>query len=143
MATRYPDNGAVAGVPVLMGSAHGLASTQNIIPIVAPFSGRLYAVYITDTAAITASDTDYIDVTVTNKGAAGAGTTTMATATTETSATGGLGDVAADVATEITLASEYADACFSAGDVIYVDTTFASSGAFTNGAVHVFGVQGR
>ena len=138
------NNGAAANfqVPVLMGSAHALASTECIIPIVAPFSGRLTGVYITDTTAITASDTDYIDVTVTNKGAAGAGTTTMATGTTETTTSGGIGDVSADVATAIPLSSTYASTVFSAGDVIYVDVTFASSGAFTAGAVHVFGVPG-
>jgi hypothetical protein len=110
---------------------------------VMPFSGRLTAVKISDTTAVTASDTNYHTFTVVNKGLANAGTTAMiATTTSKATGTGATGDIAANIPKDATLSTTYADTLFVEGDVVLVTATRASSGAFTNGAVTLIAVPG-
>ena len=155
MAKSFPATACVPGVPIVIGGkAEALATTAVLYDIVCPFDGRITSVDLLDTVAVTRSNTDYMTITVTNLGAAGAGTTVMACGSTEiyNASTHPLG-MAADPAAYIPKNIPFNDASgvatadtaqkFSAGDVLQVTAVAASSGTFTAGQVIVRAVQGQ
>lgn len=156
MATKYnPATAAVPGYPKVIGGYDAALATTSIdYYIVAPFTGRITSVDILDTSAVSRSNTDYMTVTVTNLGAAGAGTTVMACGSTEiyAASTHPLG-LAADISAYVPKQVPFHDASgedtadtaqqFTAGDVIHVVAAASASGAFTAGQVIVRAVQGQ
>lgn len=153
-ARNNPATAVVGGFPLVIGGmSDALATTAILYDIVCPFDGRITSVDILDTVAITRSNTDYMTVTVTNLGAAGAGTTVMACGSTEIYASDKLLGMAADPVAYVPKQIPFHDAAgaatadsaqkFSAGDVIQVKAEAASSGAFTAGQVLVRAVQGQ
>ena len=128
--------------PVHIGRLLSVTTTTSRA-VIAPFSGRLTAVKISDTTNVTSSDTNYHTITVVNKGAAGSGSTAMiSTTTTKATGTGATGDITANIPKDATLSTTYANTLITEGDVILVTATRASSGAFTNGAIDLFAVPG-
>ena len=127
--------------PVNVGRLGFVAGSTSLKMFVMPFAGRLTAVKISDSTAITASDTNYHTITVVNKGTAGSGATAMIAATT-TKATGGTGDITAYIPKDATLSTTYANTLFAEGDVIAVTATVASSGTGTAANVDLFAVPG-
>ena len=127
--------------PVCIGRIDGIVATDLTRDFVMPFPGRLTALKLVDSTAHSASDSNYQTITCVNKGAAGAGTTAMIAATT-TKATGGLGDLAANVPVSATLSTTYANTLFAEGDVIQVAVVKASSGTLTNGSIQLLAVPG-
>ena len=153
--TNYPGSAAIANVPLPIGDQVAAGTTAILYDIIAPFDGRVTGVYALDTATLALSDSDYMTITVTNLGAAGAGTTVVAKATTETyDATlrpyGLAANFSALIPKVIKLAADattdaLTDAAtkFSAGDVLQVTAVATGSGAFTAGQVFVFAVPGQ
>jgi hypothetical protein len=154
MAKSNPATAAVPGNPMVMGRYDAaLGTTAIAYYFIAPFDGRITNVDILDTAAVVRSNTDYMTVTVTNLGVAGAGTTVMACGSTEIYAADKLLGMAAAPAAYIPKAIPFQSAAgvatadtaqkFSAGDVITVAAVASASGAFTAGQVIVRAVQGQ
>jgi hypothetical protein len=150
----YPATAAVSGYPMVIGGQDQADATTAILYlIVAPFAGRITSVDILDTTALARGNTDFMTVTVTNLGAAGAGTTVMACASTEIYDGSHLLGLAADVVGYVPSQVPFVDAAgaataqsaqnFSAGDVISVVAAASSGGAFTAGRVIVRAVQGQ
>ena len=149
-----PASASVSGFPLVIGGAtDALATTAVLYDIICPFDGRITRVDILDTAAITRSNTDYMKVTVTNLGTAGAGTTVMACGSTEIyHATNQPLGMAADPVGYVPKSIPFQNASgvatadsaqkFSAGDVLQVKAEAGSSGTFTAGQVIVRAVQG-
>ena len=129
--------------PVNVGRLGFVAGSTSLKAFVMPFAGRLTAVKISDTTAITASDSNYHTITVVNKGLAGSGAVAMiATTTTKATGTGATGNIAANVPADVTLSTTYANTLFVEGDVILVTATNAASGTGTNANVDLFAVPG-
>lgn len=83
---------------------------------------KLVAVKLVPNAAITANGTNFFDLAVINKGAAAAGSTSMATRTWAA------GNSAAFVAESMTLSATAANLLASAGDVLDLARTVTASG---------------
>lgn len=153
MAKSFPATAAVPGFAHVLGGQHAaLGTTAIAYYIIAPFDGRIQNVDLLDTVAVTRSNTDYMTITVTNLGQAGAGTTVMACGSTEIYASDKLLGMAADVVAYVPKAIPFHDAAgaatadsaqkFSAGDVIKVEAVAAASGTFTAGQIIVRGIAG-
>jgi hypothetical protein len=149
-----PATAAVPSYPVVIGGyVAALGTTAIDYYIVAPFTGRITQVDIVDTTTVARSNTDYMTVTVTNLGQAGAGTTVMACCSTEIYDSSHLLGLAANVTGYVPSKVPFVDAagaatadtaqCFLAGDVIHVTAAPTASGAFTAGQVIVRAVQGQ
>lgn len=149
-----PATATVPGYPQVIGGYDAaLGTTAIAYYIVAPFDGRITSVDILDTATVARSNTDYMTITVTNLGAAGAGTTVMACCSTEIYASDKLLGLSADISAYVPTQVPFHDAAgadtadtaqkFSAGDVITVSAVASASGAFTAGQVIVRAVQGQ
>jgi hypothetical protein len=129
--------------PINVGRLDGLTTSTASRAFIMPFAGRLTALKISDTTAVTASDTNYFTITCVNKGLAAAGSTAMiATCTTKATGTGATGNIAANIPASATVSTTYASTLFVEGDVILVTATKSASGAFTNGAIDILAVPG-
>jgi hypothetical protein len=130
--------------PVCVGRIDGLTNTSTYLrDFVMPFAGRVTAVKINDTTAVTASDSNYYTLTLVNKGLAGAGSTSpIGTCTTKATGTGATGNISANIPASATLHTTYANTLIVEGDVLQLTLTKTSSGAFTNGSVEIFAVPG-
>jgi len=128
--------------PICVGRLN-FTTTTAARAFIMPFGGRLTAVLISDTTAVTASDSNYHTFTVVNKGLANTGSTAMiGTTTSKATGTGATGNITANIPESATLSTTYANTLFVEGDVILVSATRTSSGAFTNGAVELLAVPG-
>lgn len=99
--------------------------------IVAPFAGKVSAIYFSGVDALAASDTNYITFTVTNLGLAGAGSAALLAATdaNTTKTTGGTA-LAANTLRTLTLTATGADLVVAAGDRLRVRA--AATGTLAN-----------
>ena len=130
----------VAGKQTLIGSNYQsisqnlgtISATTSPLKIVAvvPRNGTITGVDLVVNTAITANDTNYWTFALTNKSTDGSGSTVLLAATdaNTTKATGGIGLAAYDT-TALTLTSTTANLNVSAGDVIVLTATKASSAA--------------
>jgi hypothetical protein len=98
-----------------------LAATPTVFVWRAPFIGRVLGFYAIDQAGVAADPTNYMTLTLTNAGQAGAGTTSMATAV-------GTAAFTAEVPKAFTLSTTAANLEFVAGDIIELIKTEAASG---------------
>jgi hypothetical protein len=106
------------------------ATTQDTVIGEAPFAGTVTEVSFYPEAAVTAHATNIRTFRVVNKGAAGAGTTVIASRSTVTSNS----MVAFDEWT-VTLSATAADLVVAAGDVLVCDETVGASGVAHGGGV--------
>jgi hypothetical protein len=92
--------------------------------IIAAKTGKLSAAVFTPLAALAANDTNYVTFSITNLGAAGAGTAAMLAATdaNTTKATGGTALAASTIRT-LTLTSTTADLAVTEGDLLRLRAT--------------------
>lgn len=97
------------------------AATPTIFMWRAAFPGRLAACYASDETGVAADPTNYMTLTLTNTGAAGAGTTSMATHV-------GTAAITAGVPKAFTNSTTDANLEFAAGDIIKMVKTEAGSG---------------
>ena len=112
-----------------------IAATDTFVLEPARFTGKVTAVTYTPEAASTGDNTNYRTYTLVNKGAAGAGSTVIATLAMTT----GVDFVASDEKT-ITLSATAADLLVTAGDVLaWVSTPTASGLVDPGGFVRVKG----
>lgn len=106
--------------------AQGTAgSTQDFVIGEAPYAGTVSEVTIIPEAAVTAHGTNYRTIRVVNKGAAGAGSTVVASLALDTPTTD---DLAAHDEKTIPLSGTAANLVVAAGDVLVADETVAASG---------------
>lgn len=102
-----------------------ISATTSMCAFVAPVAGSLNQAYFVNKNAITANDTNYWTLALTDKGAAGAGTDTIVTINTK--ATGGTAIAAYDAYDMGTLDATHK--ALSAGDVVLFTATKAASAA--------------
>lgn len=113
--------------------ATATASDSETDLIVAPFAGTVSAVTYVASTAITGADTNSRTVVVVDKGAAGSGTTIVATKAFTNAV-----NAAADAATTITLSGTAANLVVAAGDVLVWQSTHVGTGlADPGGLVHI------
>lgn len=107
------------------------AAGNTDLPIIAPVTGNVAAVYFSGTDALATSDTNYITWTVTNRGQAGAGSAAVlgSTTTNSTRATGGSA-IAAETLRSLTLTSTAADLAVVIGDRLRI--RYAVTGTLAN-----------
>lgn len=115
----------VATVP-----AATIAATQDQVVGESPVAGTVTAVSIKSEAAVTAHATDYRTFTLINKGAAGAGTTVVASLALDTPTTDNL--VAFDEKA-LNLSGTAADLVVAEGDVLAIAETVAGNGLAHSG----------
>ena len=109
-----------------------VSTTTNFCVFIAPVAGSLNQCLLVTKDAITASDSNYWTITLTNKGAAGTGTDKIAEKTTK--ATGGTAFAAYDAWNIGTLSSTYK--VLAAGDVVTLTLTITGTAtAFAEAAV--------
>ena len=109
-----------------------VSATASFCVFIAPAAGSLNACQLVTKDAIAANDTDYWTITLTDKGATGVGTDTIATKHTQ--ATGGLGFAAYDAWDIGALSATHK--VLAAGDVVVLTLTKAASAtAFAEAAV--------
>jgi len=102
------------------------AGTDDEIAVMrAPFDCEILSAHVINGADITADATDYLTLTLTDKGAAGAGTDAIAAITT--ASTGCTGFLARSMGT-----IDSAHGLLTAGDVVSVAKTHANSGVATD-----------
>lgn len=107
------------------------AAGNTDLPVIAPITGNVSAVYFSGTDALAASDTNYITWTVTNRGQAGVSSTAVlgSTTTNSTRATGGTA-LSAETLRTLTLTSTAADLAVVIGDRLRV--RYAVTGTLAN-----------
>lgn len=112
-----------------LGTISATTSPLKIVAVV-PRNGTITGVDLVVNTEITANDTNYWTFALTNKSTDGSGSTVLLAATdaNTTKATGGIGLAAYDT-TALTLTSTTANLNVSAGDVIVLTATKASSAA--------------
>lgn len=110
--------------------AAGAAVAQDQVVGEVPFAGTITGVTIVPEAALTANGTNYRTFRVLNKGAAGAGSTVVASFATDTPTTDDL--VAFDEKT-IPLSGTPANLVVAAGDILAVDELVTGSGVAHSG----------
>ncbi len=98
-----------------------VAATPTLFFWRAAFPGRVAGCYASDETGVAADPTNYMTLTLTNTGAAGSGTTSMATHV-------GTAAIAAGVPKAFTLSTTAANLEFAAGDIIKVVKTEAGLG---------------
>lgn len=94
---------------------------------VAPIDCELKSVYIRTASTLTASDTNYATIQILNDDGAAGTPVEMANVTTETAASGGSGDWAANVPVEMTVTQQY----MQQGEVLYYANTKSGTGVQT------------
>lgn len=97
-------------------------AVNALVAVEAPFAGTLTSAEIIPTAALTGANTNSRTITVTNR-TTGAGTTVMATLAFVSGV-----NLAADVATQLTLSVVANALTFAEGDVIEVASTAVGTG---------------
>jgi hypothetical protein len=111
--------------------AQGTANAaQDQVVGEAPFAGTVTSVSITPEAAVTAHGTNYRTFRLVNKGAAGSGSTVVASFATDTVTTD---DLVAFDEKELTLSGTAANLVVAAGDVLAADETVAAGGVAHGG----------
>lgn len=105
-------------------------ATQDQVIGEAPFAGTVSAASITPEAAGTANGTNYRTFKIVNKGAAGSGTTAVATFATDTPTTD---DLKAFDEKALPLSGTAADLVVAAGDILAVVETVAAEGLAHSG----------
>jgi hypothetical protein len=116
MPGYHPRTVTVAGNAAIAATANA----GNVVVLRSPIAGTVTAVRVIPAVAQSASDTNYHDMTLINKGAAGSGTAAVATG--HTKATGGTAFTAFDERA-LTVTATAADKLLAAGDVLaLVDT---------------------
>ena len=98
-----------------------LAATPTLFVWRAPCAGEVVGFYAIDQTGVAADASNYMTLTLTNAGQAGAGTTSMATRAGTTAFT-------AEVPNAFTLSTTSANLRFVAGDIIELIKTEAGSG---------------
>lgn len=109
-----------------------VAATPTIFAFVAPEAGTVVGCYAFDTTNVAKNATNYMILTLTNTGAAGAGTVSMGTL----SGNGASGNmVTAGIPAAFTLSTTAANLQFAKGDIIKLVKTEAAGGLdFTEGS---------
>lgn len=110
--------------------AAGAAAVQDQVIDEAPFDGTVTSVVVVPEAALTAHATNFRTFRVLNKGAAGAGSTVVASFATDTPTTD---DLVAFDEKAIPLSGTPANLVVAAGDVLVADETVAASGVAHSG----------
>lgn len=112
-----------------------LAATPTVFCFRARAAGTLKAAYVYDTTAVANNATNYMVLTLTNTGAAGAGTTSMATLSAA-AASGNMCE--AGIAKAMTNSTTAANLRFVAGDMIKLVKTEGGGGLdFTEGQAFI------
>lgn len=126
----------IPGNHVLKSHAAGHATagtTDQFVIGRVPFKAVVVGCYWVPAAAVTGHTTDYFTATVTNRGAAGAGTTAVAALAFTNAVT-----AAAFAAKTLTASATAADLNVVEGDVLTLDKTVAASGlAMPDGQIEV------
>jgi|SRR5690242_19026396 hypothetical protein len=118
-------------VPAVATAGNDLTSALGA----AEFDGVITsAKYIPD-AGLTSNDTAYRTYSIVNKGQAGAGATSMASAATKTSGGGGTGDFTAFKGVSLTLSGTPANLAFASGDVLALGSVHTGTGVADPGGV--------
>lgn len=110
--------------------AKGAAATDVQVIGVVPFAGTVTAVEVIANAAVTGDNTNTRSFALTNKGQAGAGTTSVATLALTTG-----NDLVAFDAKTMTLTATTADRVVAAGDVLSLAQTVGASGLAHSGGI--------
>jgi hypothetical protein len=123
--------GLVVAIQAGGGTQIPTAAGNTDLLVVVPFAGVLTGAYFVGEDALAANDTNYVTFSITNKGAAGAGSAAMLAASdaNTTKATGGTAIAAAD-SRSLTLTSTAADLVVAAGDTLLVRA--AGTGTLAN-----------
>lgn len=130
-ASVYSAGGADTTSASTISQTIATAAGNTDLPIIAPVTGNVAAVYFSGTDTLATSDTDYVTWTVTNRGQAGVSSTSVlgSTTTNSTRATGGSA-ITAETLRTLTLTSTAADLAVTVGDRLRV--RYAVTGTLAN-----------
>lgn len=120
-AEMTDDEVFVADVP---GHASAGASEEFVV-LVAPFKMRIRSATFVPKTTVTATATNYMDLRLRNRGAAGSGDVEVARRSYNT---GGLGNTTAFTAGAVTVTATAADQVLNAGDVLTLEKLHTGTG---------------
>lgn len=131
--TKLKDLSGVHTRAVRLPTALATAGTEDIVALfAAPFNLTVEAVRFVPQAAITGETDTLTTLTIMNRGAAGSGTTSVATLAFDDDL-----DAVAFVDQEFTLSATAANLNVDAGHVIAIDKTVVSTGLGVEGVIEV------